>query len=81
MRAVRVDVVGRGVIGVGGAAATATVNGEDERANARRRRLMETREDPVYGDGFRAAKRGLDACGGNLAKFLEHVRRHGELPR
>ena len=63
------------------AATTTTVNGEDESANARRRRLMETREDPVYGDGFRAAKRGLDACGGNLAKFLEHVRRHGELPR
>ena len=63
------------------AATTTTVNGEDEAVNARRRRLMETREDPVYGDGFRAAKRGLDRCGGNLAKFLDHVRRHGELPR
>jgi hypothetical protein len=57
-----------------------TINGEDETQNARRRRLMEERVDPVYGDGFRLAKKALDACGGDLGRLLEHVLRQKGFP-
>jgi len=46
----------------------------------RRRRQMEVRKDPVYGDGFRAALRGYEACGENLWTFLEHLRVHESFP-
>ena len=57
----------------GGASGTSctTTNGEDIGLTARWRKKMETREDPVYGDGFRAAKAGYDRCGRDLARFLE----------
>jgi hypothetical protein len=56
-------------------------NGEDEAENARRRRAMEERKDPVYGDGFRAALRAFrEASGGNLGNLLARVRETGELP-
>jgi len=49
---------------------------------ARRRARMERRRDPVYGDGFRDAKRALvEFCGGDLWAVLEHVRANGALPR
>ena len=66
----------------GGASGTSctTTNGEDIGLTARWRKKMETREDPVYGDGFRAAKAGYDRCGRDLARFLERVRRDGKLP-
>jgi hypothetical protein len=55
----------------------------DKRIHAwaeRRRRQMEFRKDPVYGDGFRAALRGYEACGENLWTFLEHLRLHESFP-
>ena len=56
-------------------------NGEDEAENARRRRAMEERKDPVYGDGFRAALSAFrEASGGNLENLLARVRETGELP-
>lgn len=55
-------------------------DGEDEAQNARRRRVMEEREDAVYGDGFRLAKKALDACAGDLGALLEHVLQHGGFP-
>jgi hypothetical protein len=56
-------------------------NGEDEAENARRRRAMEERKDPVYGDGFRAALSAFrEASGGNLGNLLARVRETGELP-
>jgi hypothetical protein len=56
---------------------------DDKRIHAwaeRRRRQMEFRKDPVYGDGFRAALRGYEACGENLWTFLEHLRLHESFP-
>lgn len=57
-----------------------TPNKSNEQENARRRHRMETRKDPVYGDGFREAKSALEKCGGNLWRLLEAVRVSGELP-
>ena len=62
------------------AATRATLNGADEAHNARRRARMEKRQDPVYGDGFRDAKKALERCGGNLWTLLEHVRVNAALP-
>ena len=62
------------------AATRATLNGADEAHNARRRARMERRQDPVYGDGFRDAKKALERCGGNLWTLLEHVRVNAALP-
>ena len=62
------------------AATSATLNGADEAHNARRRARMERRKDPVYGDGFRDAKKALELCGGNLWTLLEHVRVNAALP-
>jgi hypothetical protein len=62
------------------AATRATVNGADEAQNARRRARMEKRQDPVYGDGFRDAKKALERCGGNLWTLLEYVRANASLP-
>ena len=62
------------------AATRATLNGADEAQNARRRARMERRRDPVYGDGFRDAKKALERCGGNLWTLLEHVRANAALP-
>ena len=62
------------------AATRATLNGADEAQNARRRARMERRQDPVYGDGFRDAKKALERCGGNLWTLLEHVRANAALP-
>ena len=62
------------------AATRATLNGTDEAENARRRARMEKRRDPVYGDGFRDAKKALERCGGNLWTLLEHVRANAALP-
>ena len=62
------------------AATRATVNGADEAQNARRRARMERRQDPVYGDGFRDAKKALERCGGNLWTLLEYVRANAALP-
>ena len=56
-------------------------NGEDEAENARRRRAMEERKDPVYGDGFRAALSAFrEASAGTLGNLLARVRETGELP-
>ena len=62
------------------AATRATLNGAYEAQNARRRARMERRRDPVYGDGFRDAKKALERCGGNLWTLLEHVRANAALP-
>jgi hypothetical protein len=62
------------------AATRATVNGADEAQNARRRARMEKRQDPVYGEGFRDAKKALERCGGNLWTLLEYVRANAALP-
>lgn len=43
-----------------------------------RLKLLEKNDDPIYGDGYRAARRGLD--GMPLDGLLRHVRRHGRLP-
>lgn len=48
--------------------------------HARRRQLIEERKDAIYGDGFRLAKKGLDACRGDLSALLVHVYRHKEFP-
>lgn len=39
---------------------------------------MEANDDPIYGEGYRAARRGYDRMG--LTSLLEFVRRHGRLP-
>ena len=68
----------------GGASVSASTrvkaNKIDEHENARRRIRMERRVCPVYGDGFRDAKKALELCGGDLWVLLEHVKRKGELP-
>ncbi|GIE83718.1 protein DA1 [Actinoplanes regularis] len=43
------------------------------------RRRIANRPDPVYGDGFRAARDAAIRMGG-VRRMLEHVRRHGEFP-
>jgi hypothetical protein len=42
---------GAGARAGGKGGGSGTINGEDEGQNARRRRLMESRKDAVYGDG------------------------------
>lgn len=62
------------------AATRVTINGADEAQNARRRARMEKRQDPVYGDGFRDAKKALERCGGDLWTLLEYLRANAALP-
>jgi hypothetical protein len=45
---------------------------------AYRRRLMEENDDPVYGEGLRAAQSALQ--GRTLPALLEFVWKHGRLP-
>jgi len=43
-----------------------------------RLKLLDNNDDPIYGDGYRAARRGLDRM--PLDGLLQHVRRYGRLP-
>jgi hypothetical protein len=39
---------------------------------------MEESDNPIYGEGFRAARRGMERC--SLPELLSHVRKYGRFP-